>query len=113
VPITISRSGYPYGISHTARLPALSAMGERKFNKSNGVDDLVLLEEVTADSIVGNLRVRFTKDLIYSYIGPVLVRACVRTRRDLAVRPVLTVLFWPFSSSSLLNLHLLLIFFSL
>jgi hypothetical protein len=88
-------------------------MGERKFNKSNGVDDLVLLEEVTADSIVGNLRVRFTKDLIYSYIGPVLVRACVRTRRDLAVRPVLTVLFWPFSSSSLLNLHLLLIFFSL
>ena len=49
-------------------------MGERKFQRSNGVDDLVLLEEVTADSIVDNLRMRFTKDLIYSYIGPVLVR---------------------------------------
>ena len=52
-------------------------MGERKFQRSNGVDDLVLLEEVTADSIVDNLRMRFTKDLIYSYIGPVLVRLMI------------------------------------
>ena len=43
--------------------------GERKFNKSNGVDDLVLLEDVTQDSIVANLETRFKKDLIYSYIG--------------------------------------------
>ncbi len=48
-------------------------MGERKFNKGSGVDDLVLLDEVTQDAVVGNLEARFKKDLIYSYIGPVLL----------------------------------------
>ncbi|CAK9304237.1 unnamed protein product [Gordionus sp. m RMFG-2023] len=38
-----------------------------------GVDNLILLETVTPKEIVNNLRLRFEKDIIYTYIGAVLV----------------------------------------
>jgi myosin heavy subunit len=44
-------------------------MSERKFNRANGVDDLVLLETITEEAIVENLQKRFKRDLIYTYIG--------------------------------------------
>ena len=45
---------------------------ESKMDKS-GVDDLVLLEDVSEESIQSHLRHRFKKDKIYTYIGPVLL----------------------------------------
>ena len=39
----------------------------------SGVDDLVLLEDVSEESIQSHLRHRFKKDKIYTYIGPVLL----------------------------------------
>ena len=47
----------------------LVPMSERKFNRANGVDDLVLLETITEEAIVENLQKRFKRDLIYTYIG--------------------------------------------
>ncbi|KAK8775215.1 hypothetical protein V5799_031440 [Amblyomma americanum] len=39
-----------------------------------GVQEFVLLEDCESEqAFVGNLRMRFTEDLIYTYIGPVLV----------------------------------------
>jgi myosin-1 len=46
---------------------------QRKFNKANGVDDLVLMDTITEAAIVVNLKKRFSKDLIYTYIGNVLL----------------------------------------
>ena len=46
---------------------------QRKFNKANGVDDLVLMDTITEAAIVDNLKKRFSKDLIYTYIGNVLL----------------------------------------
>jgi len=49
-------------------------MEQRRFNKKNeGVDDLVLLETLDEGSIVSNQQKRFKCDLIYTYIGPVLI----------------------------------------
>ncbi len=42
-------------------------------SKANGVDDLVLLSDVSESSINANLKKRYAKDLIYTYIGPVLI----------------------------------------
>jgi myosin-1 len=41
--------------------------------EQQGVDDLVLLPQVTEDGICGNLLKRFRSDLIYTNIGPVLI----------------------------------------
>eukprot|EP00759_Apiculatamorpha_spiralis_P036007 PhF_6_TR36375/c0_g1_i1/m.53441/K10356/MYO1; myosin I len=38
-----------------------------------GVDDLVLLPQMTERAITDNLKVRFSKDIIYTSIGPVLI----------------------------------------
>jgi len=38
-----------------------------------GVDDLVMLPKVSEESIVENIKKRYDNDLIYTYIGPVLV----------------------------------------
>eukprot|EP01117_Protostelium_nocturnum_P004082 TRINITY_DN1536_c3_g1_i2.p1 TRINITY_DN1536_c3_g1~~TRINITY_DN1536_c3_g1_i2.p1 ORF type:complete len:1084 (-),score=304.60 TRINITY_DN1536_c3_g1_i2:217-3468(-) len=38
-----------------------------------GVDDLVMLPKVSEDAIVENIRKRYENDLIYTYIGPVLI----------------------------------------
>jgi len=38
-----------------------------------GVDDLVMLPKVSEPAIVENLRKRYENDLIYTYIGPVLI----------------------------------------
>ncbi|CAD5117530.1 DgyrCDS6295 [Dimorphilus gyrociliatus] len=39
----------------------------------DGVSDMCLLEPVSVDSIIKNIRVRFGKDLIYTYIGNVVI----------------------------------------
>lgn len=41
--------------------------------KSSGVEDMVLLTKIQESSIVENLKKRYMDDLIYTYIGPVLV----------------------------------------
>jgi myosin-1 len=38
-----------------------------------GVDDLVMLPKVGEQEIVDNIRKRYENDLIYTYIGPVLI----------------------------------------
>ena len=38
-----------------------------------GVDDLVMLPKVTEANLVDNIRKRYEHDLIYTYIGPVLI----------------------------------------
>ncbi|MED6259308.1 Unconventional myosin-Ih [Ataeniobius toweri] len=38
-----------------------------------GIQDFVLLDETTEVAVVSNLKKRFTKDLIYTYIGTLLV----------------------------------------
>eukprot|EP01094_Clydonella_sp_ATCC50884_P004683 TRINITY_DN13717_c0_g1_i1.p1 TRINITY_DN13717_c0_g1~~TRINITY_DN13717_c0_g1_i1.p1 ORF type:complete len:1028 (+),score=338.91 TRINITY_DN13717_c0_g1_i1:131-3085(+) len=37
------------------------------------VDDLILLEEISEDSVYGAIEARYNKDLIYTYIGHVLI----------------------------------------
>ncbi|KAK3585324.1 hypothetical protein CHS0354_040273 [Potamilus streckersoni] len=41
--------------------------------KTSGVDDMVLLQKISEGAIVENLKKRFMDDVIYTYIGPVLV----------------------------------------
>uniref|UniRef100_A0A452ENI9 Myosin IF n=1 Tax=Capra hircus TaxID=9925 RepID=A0A452ENI9_CAPHI len=41
--------------------------------KQSGVDDMVLLPQITEDAIVSNLRKRFMDDYIFTYIGSVLI----------------------------------------
>ncbi|MEQ2291817.1 hypothetical protein AMECASPLE_016809 [Ameca splendens] len=38
-----------------------------------GIQDFVLLDETTEVAVISNLKKRFTKDLIYTYIGTLLV----------------------------------------
>lgn len=45
----------------------------RDKNKKTGVDDMVLLTKLTEDDIMQNLKKRYSADLIYTYIGPVLI----------------------------------------
>ncbi|KAI8810433.1 P-loop containing nucleoside triphosphate hydrolase protein [Cladochytrium replicatum] len=42
-------------------------------DRNAGVSDFVLLSEITEDSIIENLKVRFKADAIYTYIGNVVV----------------------------------------
>jgi len=41
--------------------------------KVSGVEDLVLVSKISDDAICDNLRKRYMDDLIYTYIGPVLI----------------------------------------
>ncbi|XP_071844159.1 unconventional myosin-Ie-like isoform X1 [Apostichopus japonicus] len=41
--------------------------------KQAGVEDMVLLTKIQENAIVENLKKRFNEDLIYTYIGPVLI----------------------------------------
>ncbi|CAL1534478.1 unnamed protein product [Lymnaea stagnalis] len=41
--------------------------------KTSGVDDMVLLQKISETGIMDNLKKRFLDDVIYTYIGPVLV----------------------------------------
>uniref|UniRef100_A0A2K6KTY4 Myosin IF n=1 Tax=Rhinopithecus bieti TaxID=61621 RepID=A0A2K6KTY4_RHIBE len=41
--------------------------------KQSGVDDMVLLPQITEDAIAANLRKRFMDDYIFTYIGSVLI----------------------------------------
>lgn len=41
--------------------------------KQAGVEDMVLLSKIQESAIVDNLKKRFQEDLIYTYIGPVLI----------------------------------------
>lgn len=43
------------------------------FPSKHGIDDLTLLKEVSNDGINDNLQKRFAKDIIYTYIGHVLI----------------------------------------
>ena len=47
-------------------------MERRVFDKAK-IDDLVLLNNISEDEILGTLRRRFDSDLIYTTIGPVLL----------------------------------------
>ena len=42
-------------------------------DKGTGVQDLVLLEKITEEAVLENLRKRFAKNAIYTYIGPVVI----------------------------------------
>jgi len=49
--------------------PGQSTRNVAKF----GVDDLVMLTKISEDAIVDNMKKRYDNDLIYTYIGPVLI----------------------------------------
>ena len=53
-------------------MSAASRLAKRTYKKG-AVDDLVLLEEISEDSVAENLRNRFKEDKIYTSIGPVLL----------------------------------------
>lgn len=40
---------------------------------SSGLEDMVLIGKITDDAIVDNIKKRFNDDLIYTYIGPILI----------------------------------------
>ncbi|CAG5086005.1 Oidioi.mRNA.OKI2018_I69.PAR.g11082.t2.cds [Oikopleura dioica] len=42
-------------------------------DKGTGVQDLVLLENINEEAVLENLRKRFAKNAIYTYIGPVVI----------------------------------------
>lgn len=46
---------------------------ERRRIVKGMVDDLVLLDNLSEKGVVQNLQARYDEDLIYTYIGPVLV----------------------------------------
>ncbi|XP_065836979.1 unconventional myosin-Ie-like [Oscarella lobularis] len=46
---------------------------QSKGMKQSGVEDMVLLPKIQEGAIVDNLKKRYTEDLIYTYIGPVLI----------------------------------------
>ena len=53
---------------------AMVAHWQSKTNKgSSGVEDMVLLSKVSEDQIVDNLKKRIMDDLMFTYIGPVLI----------------------------------------
>jgi len=43
------------------------------FNSKHGVDDMVMLSSIDNDAITDNLKKRYTADMIYTYIGHVLI----------------------------------------
>ncbi|XP_078608687.1 unconventional myosin-Ie-like isoform X1 [Branchiostoma floridae x Branchiostoma japonicum] len=60
--------------SHDRPVPAKAYHHWQKMNiKQSGVDDMTLLPKIQESSIVDNLKKRFMDDLIYTYIGPVLI----------------------------------------
>ncbi|EFA79585.1 myosin IA heavy chain [Heterostelium album PN500] len=59
--------------STTSHAPTTSSTGLRPVNNSVGVDDLVMLTEVSENSLNGNLQKRYKEGLIYTSIGPVLI----------------------------------------
>lgn len=48
-------------------------MAFRNKLKTQGVDDLVLLSKITDEAILDNLKKRYNNDIIYTYIGNVLI----------------------------------------
>ncbi|ELK31068.1 Myosin-If [Myotis davidii] len=69
----------PGGGSLDWTLPTYPGGSKERFHwqshnvKQSGVDDMVLLPQITEDAIVGNLRKRFMDDYIFTYIGSVLI----------------------------------------
>ncbi|KCV73289.1 myosin I [Fonticula alba] len=46
---------------------------DSKAGKQSGLEDMVLLTKIAEDAICDNLKKRFNDDLIYTYIGPILI----------------------------------------
>ncbi|XP_046494264.1 unconventional myosin-If [Equus quagga] len=77
-PLSLHPCHHPFGGSPPSHRPDPQGSKERfhwqSHNvKQSGVDDMVLLPQITEDAIVGNLRKRFMDDYIFTYIGSVLI----------------------------------------
>lgn len=69
-----------------------------------GVDDMILLDELTSESLINNVRVRYEADLVYTYTGSILV--AVNPVRSLVIRSLLVAIspvFFSFESVKIRN----------
>ncbi|GLD74594.1 unconventional myosin-XV, partial [Lates japonicus] len=71
----LSREGEPQGnwFDKMYSIRSLPTMAHREQREENGVEDMTQLEEMHEGTVLLNMRKRFERELIYTYIGSILV----------------------------------------
>ncbi|XP_058510682.1 unconventional myosin-XV [Solea solea] len=71
----LSREGEPQGhwFDKIYSIRSLSTMNHRELREGDGVEDMTQLEEMHEGSVLLNMKKRFDREIIYTYIGSILV----------------------------------------